>query len=129
MPFRRRLLLYLIGLGLGIGLSFLFLGDRLSNTGWMPAARVKQRLHSTLVRSNPAAEEALRTWPATLEEVRAAIPDARLDLKNSLRTRDSIYYALDATLKGRDARLVVVGLRDFDRDSTATLWSVEPRQP
>jgi len=59
--------------------------------------------------------------------VRTSIAAASVSFKESIRRNDSIYYTLDGTVNGRDARFVIVGLRDFDRDSTATLWSLRAR--
>ena len=106
MDLQRRLTLYLFGLLIGGGMAYWIYGQRLTSGAWLPENKTKQRLESTLLRSTPAADKDLATWPADLE---------------------SIYYALDGTVNGRDARFVIVGLRDFDRDSTATLWSLRAR--
>jgi hypothetical protein len=66
-------------------------------------------------------------WPATLQDVRSSIARAEVRFGESVRRNDSIYYALDGTVAGREARFVIVGLRDFDSDSTATLWSLRDR--
>ncbi len=123
--FRRRLLRYLIGVSIGLGLSFLFLGDRLGNMKWTPKARIKQRLEATLVRATPAATAAMQQRSITLEQVRASIPDAQVDMGATRRSADSIWYTLRAEPGGVPAQLVIVGLRNFDRDTTATLWSLE----
>jgi hypothetical protein len=127
MSLQRRLFLYFIGLVIGGGMAYFIYGDRVTNGAWLPESKVKQRLIATLVKAVPAAEQDLQAWPADLEQVRMAIPRSTVSFKESIRRNDSIYYAIDATLNGREARMVIVGLRDFDRDSTATLWSVDAR--
>lgn len=127
MEFQRRLTLYLFGLLLGGGLSYWIYGKRITSGAWLPENKTKQRLVSTLVRATPAAEAQLVHWPASLQEVRVAIARAEVRFGESIRRNDSIYYALDGTVAGREARFVIVGLRDFDSDSTATLWSLQDR--
>ena len=127
MDLQRRLTLYLFGLLIGGGMAYWIYGKRLTSGAWLPEHKTKQRLESTLLRSTPAADMDLAAWPADLETVRKSIPTATVSFKESIRRNDSIYYALDGTVNGRDARFVIVGLRDFDRDSTATLWSLRAR--
>ena len=127
MDLQRRLTLYLFGLLIGAGAAYWFYGERLTSGAWLPEQKVKQRLVSTLVRATPAAQQALEAWPAALGDVRTAIATSTVSFQESQRRNDSIYYALDGTVSGRAARFVIVGLRDFDRDSTATLWSISPR--
>lgn len=127
MDLSRRLKLYLLGLIIGGVLAFAFYGERLTTSAWTPKERVKLRLSSTLVHATPGAEAAMRAWPCDLEEVRAAIPAAEVRLGETERRADSMFYALDAVIDGRPGRLVVLGHRDIDRDSSATLWSLRPR--
>jgi hypothetical protein len=127
MDFRQRLQRYLIGIGIGLLLSYLLLGDRLGNREWTPKARVKQRLEATLLEATPIAREQLALRGLELADVRGAIPAAKVDLGNTLRRGDSIFYLLDTELQGEEVRLIVLGLRDFDRDSTATLWELHAR--
>ena len=127
MPFRRRILLYLFGVVLGLGMAWWFFGGRLTSGAWLPEQRVLQRLRSTLIDARPAARDQMEAWPCLLSDLRAAMDGADVDLPGSRRTDDSIYYAVDARVKGRDARLVVAVLRDFDTDSTAVLWDLRVR--
>ena len=124
MSLQRRLTLYLFGLIIGGGVSYWIYGKRITSGAWLPEHKTKQRLVSTLVRATPQAERSMATWPTDLEGVRLGIASATVVFSESIRRNDSIYYALDGTVAGRQARFVIVGLRDFDSDSTATLWSL-----
>ena len=127
MDLQRRLTLYLFGLIIGGGMAYWIYGERLTSGAWLPENKTKQRLVSTLLRTTTAADQDLAAWPADLNAVRNSIASATVRFNESIRRNDSIYYALDATVDERPARVVIVGLRDFDRDSTATLWSLRPR--
>jgi hypothetical protein len=127
MPFSRRLFLYFIGLVIGGGMAWWIYGERLTSGAWLPDHKIKQRLQSTLIAARPAAQTQLTEWPAVLSEVRAALPKAHIDLVNSRRTPDSLYYHVEATVNGRDALVIVAVLRDDLRDSTATLWDLRAR--
>jgi hypothetical protein len=108
--------------------AYFFYGDRLTNAAWTPEEKIKQRLRSTLIQAAPEAQRALQERALQLADVRAAVDRATIDLGRTVRTSDTLYYAVDTDLKGENVRLIVVGLRDFDRDSTATLWRIEQRQ-
>jgi len=127
MPFQRRLLLYFFGLILGGGLSYWIYGTRITSGAWLPENKLKQRFESTLLQASPEARDDMARWPADLELVRAAIPTATVSFSESVRSGDSIYYAMEGVVNERPARFVIVGLRDFDSDSTATLWSLKAR--
>ena len=127
MDLKRRLQLYLVGLIIGGVVAYFFYGDRLTNAAWTPEEKIKQRMRSTLVKATPEAEEQLAAWSMQLSDVRASIAEASVPVSETERAGDSLYYTMDTKVLGRDARLVIVGLRDFDRDSTATLWRIEPR--
>jgi hypothetical protein len=127
MDLKRRLQLYLVGLIIGGVVAYFFYGDRLTNAAWTPEEKIKQRMRSTLVKATPEAEEQLAAWSMQLSDVRASIAEASVHVSDTERAGDSLYYTMDTKVLGRDARLVIVGLRDFDRDSTATLWRIEPR--
>lgn len=127
MDLSRRLTLYLFGLILGGLLSYWIYGTRITSGAWLPENKVKQRLESTLLKASPAAQKELDRWSTDLEGVRQAIPAASVSFNESVRGGDSIYYALDGEVAGKTARFVIVGLRDFDSDSTATLWSLRSR--
>lgn len=120
-------MLYAFGLLLGGGLSYMIYGKRITSGAWLPENKVKQRLESTLLRATPAAEVAMETWGTDLEGVRAGIATASVSFKESIRRNDSIYYALEGEINAKPARFVIAGLRDFDSDSTATLWSLRSR--
>ncbi|TXI75687.1 MAG: hypothetical protein E6Q44_16910 [Flavobacteriales bacterium] len=128
MDLKRRLQLYLVGLVIGGVAAYFFYGDRLTNAAWTPEEKIKQRLRSTLIQAAPEAQRALQERALQLADVRAAVDRATIDLGRTVRTSDTLYYAVDTDLKGENVRLIVVGLRDFDRDSTATLWRIEQRQ-
>lgn len=121
MDLQRRLTLYLFGLLIGGGLAYWFYGQRLTTSAWLPDAKLKQRLRSTLVKTTPAAQRALAAEGVTLSDLRARMDSARIDLGASVRGADSIIYAVDAPFNGRRLQLRISALRDFDRDSTATL--------
>lgn len=127
MDLTRRIQLYLIGLIIGGGIAYFIYGDRITNGAWTPESKLKQRLHSTLLQARPSAEQQLAERNIRLEELRLAMDVASIDFSDSERTSDSMFYAVDTRVQGKDLRLIVVGLRDFDRDSTATLWSVQDR--
>lgn len=127
MDLKRRLQLYLIGLIIGGVVAYFFYGERLTNSAWTPQEKIKQRLRSTLIKATPEAEGQLQARAIDLSHVRSSLDKASVDLKATIRTDDSLYYAVDTKLHDQDVRLVVVGLRDFDRDSTATLWRIEAR--
>lgn len=127
MDLKRRLQLYLVGLIIGGVVAYFFYGDRLTNSAWTPEEKIKQRLRTTLIKASPEAEQQLATRSIQLSDVRASIEHASVDVSDTKRSGDSLFYTVDTKLQGRDARLVVVGLRDFDSDSTATLWSIQDR--
>jgi hypothetical protein len=127
MDLKRRITLYLFGAIIGIGLAYLFFGERLTTADWLPEERIKKRLSQTLVASRPEAREQLDRWPAELSDLRRSMSDARVDLGNSIRTPDSIYYSVEATVNDRPAHLLIAVTRDIDRDTTATLWEIVPR--
>ena len=125
--FGKRLRLYMIGLGLGTVLSIAIFGKGCSNMEWAPAGRVRLRMHSTLVRSNPMAQQQLGSLGITLEQLRASMDSAEVDFGASTRTDDSLYYHITSTLDGRRYSFVAAALRDYTIDSTATLISVSGR--
>lgn len=124
MDLKRRLQLYLIGLIIGGGAAYFMMGDRLTNGAWTPEQKIKQRLRSTLLSASPQAEQQLAQRAISLGDVRTSLDSASVQLSDTKHSGDSIYYTVDTRLKGQEARLTIVALRDFDRDSTATLWSI-----
>ena len=127
MDLKRRLQLYLVGLIIGGVVAYFFYGERLTNSAWTPQEKIKQRLRSTLIKASPEAQQELNARAIDLGQVRASLDRASVSLKETKRTEDTLYYAVDTELKEQAVRLTVVGLRDFDRDSTATLWRIEDR--
>jgi len=127
MDLKRRLQLYLIGLIIGGIASYFIFGERLTNSGWTPEQKIKQRLRSTLVSASPTAAQQLVEWPADLAAVRLSLDSADIDFNTPDRADSMLYYAVDARVAGRDARMTIRVLRDFDRDSTATLMDL--REP
>ncbi|MBL7951830.1 MAG: hypothetical protein JNM62_08920 [Flavobacteriales bacterium] len=127
MDLKRRLQLYLVGLIIGGVVAYFFYGERLTNSAWTPEEKIKQRLRTTLIKASPEAEQQLATRSIHLSDVRASIEQASVDVGDTKRSGDSLFYTVDTKLQGSDARLIVVGLRDFDRDSTATLWAIQDR--
>lgn len=127
MDLKRRLQLYLIGLIIGGVVAYFFYGERLTNSAWTPSEKIKQRLRSTLVKASPEAEQQLNARSLQLSDVRNSLKEANVELGNTKRSGDSLFYTVETKLHGREARLIVVGLRDFDRDSTATLIRIEDR--
>ncbi|MEZ4808649.1 MAG: hypothetical protein R2815_14390 [Flavobacteriales bacterium] len=126
MDLKRRLTLYLVGLIIGGGMAYWIYGERITNGAWLPEAKVKQRLRSTLIQASAHAEVQLAEWPAELATVRLAMDSATVDLSRSQRTEDSIFYRITTRVAGRPAELQVSVLRKFDVDTTATLVSLEP---
>ena len=124
MELKRRLQLYLVGLIIGGGAAYFMMGDRLTNGAWTPEQKIKQRLRSTLLLASPEAEQQLAARAISLGDVRTSLDSASVQLSATKHSGDSIYYAVDTRLNGQEARLTIVALRDFDRDSTATLWSI-----
>lgn len=127
MDLKRRLQLYLVGLLIGGVAAYFFYGERLTNSAWTPQEKIKQRLRSTLIKASPEAEQELNARAIDLGHVRASLDRASVSLQETKRTEDTLYYAVDTELKEQAVRLTVVGLRDFDSDSTATLWRIEDR--
>ncbi len=121
MDLQRRLTLYLFGLLIGGGLAYWFYGQRLTSSAWLPEAKMKQRLRSTLLKASPAAQQALDAQGIALQDLRIRMDSATIDFGASERGRDSVVYAVRAPLNGRKLNLRISALRDFDRDSTATL--------
>ncbi|MEO8589218.1 MAG: hypothetical protein ABI432_07620 [Flavobacteriales bacterium] len=127
MDLKRRLQLYLIGLIIGGTAAYFMLGDRLTNGAWTPEQKVKQRLRSTLVSTSPMAASQLVQWPADLAAVRLSLDSADIQFNKPNSGDTVLFYAVDARVGGRDARMTIRVNRDFDRDSTATLTDLRPR--
>lgn len=124
MDLQRRLTLYLLGLIIGGALAYWFYGQRLTSGAWLPEAKLKQRLRSTLVKATPAAQQALDDRSISLSDLRVRMDSARIDFGASTRGKDSLVYAVAAPFNGSKLHLRISALRDFDRDSTATLLEV-----
>jgi len=118
----RRIRFYAIGLLIGGAAAYAILGDRLTNGAWTPEAKVKQRLRSTLLKASPEAQQELIARNLQLADVRLAMPTADIDFGDTERGDDTIFYSVEATLNGNSTTMVIMALRDFDTDSTATLW-------
>lgn len=127
MDFQRRLQLYLVGLVIGGLLAWFFMGDRLTNMAWTPKERIELRLENTLLKATPEADSTLRAWNTTLADLRAAMPEAGVTLKDTRRSNDSLYYAVTAEVKGRPLAMTIAVLADPRSDSTATLWELRDR--
>ncbi|MCB0791402.1 MAG: hypothetical protein H6595_08535 [Flavobacteriales bacterium] len=127
MTFQRRLQLYLFGLVLGGVLSYLIFGQRLFNAGWMPEDRIRLRLESTLVKGRPEALGRLRSWNADLGTLRGRMKSADVVLKRTERRGDSLFYHIDLDVNGHPATLEVLAFKNYDTDSTATLWELRER--
>ena len=125
MTLTRRIYLYLVGIILGGVVAYGIYGDRLFNGAWTPENKVRQRLQSTLIAITPEAQAALDERSLQLTEVRKALATADINLSDTQRGDDSIFYAVDAVLNGAESRLTILALRDFDTDSTATLWRIQ----
>ncbi|MFN3874623.1 MAG: hypothetical protein ACK4L7_01760 [Flavobacteriales bacterium] len=121
MDLQRRLTLYLLGLIIGGGLAYWFYGERLTSSAWLPEAKLKQRLRSTLLKATPAAQQALDARGITLADLRQRMDSARIDFGASTRGKDSLVYTVAAPFNGARLNLRISALRDYDRDSTATL--------
>lgn len=128
MDLKRRLQLYLVGLIIGGTAAYFIFGERLTNSAWTPERKVKQRLRSTLITASPTAMRQLAEWPSDLGAVRLSLDSADVDLGTTRRTDDSIFYAVTTRVAGRPAHLTIGVLRDFDRDSTATLMDLRSQQ-
>lgn len=122
MTLFRRIRFYAIGLLIGGAAAYAILGDRLTNGAWTPESKVKQRLRSTLLKASPEAQQELIARNLQLADVRLAMPTADIDFGESERGDDTIFYAVEAMLNGNSTTMVIMALRDFDTDSTATLW-------
>lgn len=127
MDFQRRLQLYLVGLVIGGLLAWSFMGDRLTNMAWTPKERIKLRLENTLLKATPEADSTIRAWNTSLADLRAAMSQAEVTLKDTRRSNDSLYYAVTAEVKGRPLAMTIAVMADAGVDSTATLWEVKPR--
>lgn len=127
MTLLRRIRFYAIGLLIGGAAAYAILGDRLTNGAWTPEAKVKQRLRSTLLKASPEAQQGLIDRNLKLADVRLAMPTADIDFGDTERGDDTIFYAVEAVIGGASTSMVIMALRDFDTDSTATLWRFESR--
>lgn len=125
MTLTRRIYLYLVGIIIGGVAAYAIYGDRVISAAWTPKAKVKQRLQSTLIAVTPEAQAALDERSLQLIDVRKALATADINLSDTQRGDDSIFYAVDAVLNGAESRLTILALRDFDTDSTATLWRIQ----
>lgn len=121
MNFKQRLNRYFIGLGLGTLVSIAIFGKSCSNTAWAPGPRVKLRLKSTLVKAAPAAQHTLDEAGLTLADLRAGMDSMHVDFGHSRMTDDSLFYQLNGTVNGHGVAFVAVALRNYEKDSTATL--------
>lgn len=121
MDLQRRLTLYLFGLIIGGGAAYWFYGERLTSGAWMPEAKLKQRLGSTLLKATPGAQAQLDARTITLDALRLRMDSARIDFSASTRDDATLTYAVTAPYNGTELKLRIRALRDFDRDSTATL--------
>ena len=124
MDLKRRLTLYLFGLIIGGGIAYWSYGERLTNGAWLPEAKVRSRLRTTLLRATPAAEQQMAAHHLDLMVLRTSMTNAHIDFGDSRRTDDSLVYAVDLSYAGKDLHLLVGTVRDFDRDSTATLMEL-----
>ena len=124
MDLQRRLTLYLFGLIIGGGAAYFFYGERLTSGAWMPEAKLKQRLRSTLVKATPSAQQELDARGLSLTDLRLRMDSARIDFGASARNDDSLIYSVATPLRGKELTLRIGTLRDFDRDSTATLLGI-----
>ena len=124
MDLQRRLTLYLIGLIIGGGAAYFFYGERLTSGAWMPEAKLRQRLRNTLVKATPAAQSELDVRGLSLSDLRQRMDSARINLGASVRGDDSLIYMVTTPLRGKELTLRIGTLRDFDRDSTATLLGI-----
>lgn len=122
MTLFRRIRFYAIGLLIGGAAAYAILGDRLTNGAWTPESKVKQRLRSTLLKASPKAQQELIVRNLQLADVRLAMPTADIDFGDTERGDDTIFYSVEAMLNGNSTTMVIMALRDFDTDSTATLW-------
>lgn len=111
-----------MGLLIGGAAAYAILGDRLVNGAWTPESKVKQRLRSTLLKASPEAQEELNARNLQLSDIRSAIPTADIDFGDTERGDDTIFYAVDVVIRETPTSMVIMALRDFDTDSTATLW-------
>ena len=125
MTLSRRIYLYLVGIIIGGVVAYGIYGDRVISAAWTPKAKVRQRLQSTLIAVAPEAQAALDERSLQLTDVRKALATADINLSDTQRGDDSIFYAVDAVLNGTESRLTILALRDFDTDSTATLWRIQ----
>jgi hypothetical protein len=120
MTFKRRLKLFLIGIGIGCIAAYFFTGDRWS-MAWAPEARVKLRLKTTLTKARPSAHTQLQAWGIPdVHAIRNDIDAYDIDFSDTRRTKDSMYYVM----RKDSLTIVVATMRDYEKDSTATLWEV-----
>jgi hypothetical protein len=127
MTFSRRLRLFMFGLGLGTIVSFAIFGKSCTNMAWAPDGRVRLRMKTTLLKATPAAQEQLNALAMDLAALRANMDSLDVDFGASRRTDDSLYYALNGPVNGKDVVFEVAALRDYTVDSTATLLRIAPR--
>ncbi|MFT3886486.1 MAG: hypothetical protein QM724_14010 [Flavobacteriales bacterium] len=126
MDLGRRIRLYVFGVVLGGIAAYFIYGQRLTNTAWAPEARVKLRLRSTLVKTTPAAREALAGLGLDLQDIREGLDSMAVRFQESRRTDDSLYYVLNGRVNGKGIAFTAATLRNYEIDSTATLWTVGP---
>ena len=121
MDLKRRLTLYLFGLIIGGGIAYWSYGERLTSGAWLPEAKVKSRLRSTLLAATPAAKQQLEARSLDLGAIRASMESASVDFGASRRNDDSLIYSVTTKVNGAELHLIIGAMRDFDKDTTATL--------
>lgn len=121
MTWRRRILLYLFGFGLGCIIFWFLFGDRL--TGWLPESRVLSLLKNAKVfQVDSSAACELRCNKQTLADLRAAIPQADVDLGKSQAQKEpckEYYLKMKVGTQNLDAYFSAC-----PRDSTVRLLHV-----
>ena len=123
--FAKRFRLYAIGLVIGIGASYLFLGDRLANKGWLPSERIKDRLTMTLVKATEEANTTLRSRGVSMHQLRTSIKTGTATLSDPNHHDDSLFYKVECRVNDQPLEMLVLLHRDFSKDSTATVWEVK----
>lgn len=124
MDLSRRLKLYLLGILIGSVCAWFIFGQRLLNAGWTPEERIRKRIEATLVKLSPLAKQQLDSWPADFSQVKASVATADVVVSETRRRGDSLFYAMDASVNNKPARLVFAVLEHYEIDSTATLQSI-----
>lgn len=124
MTWKRRIMLYGFGFGLGVLILYIAYGDRILD-GWTPASRVRTLLvNAKAFDTDSTALCKLSCEGVTLDQLKAAIPNAEVDLSRSKPQQEPCReYLLTCPVNGK---IVDAYFSACMKDSTVKLLKVFP---